>query len=85
MKHIDNIIAWFISIPVSIGIMLLAPSIIENVIRYGEEGMQFVEDFSDMRELGQEMYYFNFDPVTMIYMTDESYDYIHEMWNTCDK
>jgi hypothetical protein len=33
-----------------------------------------------MGELGQEVYYFNFDPVSMVYITDESYDHIRDLW-----
>jgi hypothetical protein len=80
MKLIDDCIATIMFIPVMIGIMILCPFIAENAVKYRDEAIQFVEDFNDIYELDQPIYYCNFDTATMIYITDESYDYILESW-----
>lgn len=73
------------TIPVVIIIMIIGPSIANNYIRYKDEAFQFAEDFEDICELAQPLYYFNFDTSTMIYITDESYDCIRGMWRYIDE
>jgi hypothetical protein len=80
MKLIDDCIESIMVIPVMIGIMIFCPFIAENSIKYRDEAIRFAEDFDDIYELDQPIYYFNFDTATMIYITDESYDYILESW-----
>jgi hypothetical protein len=81
---IEDIIAIPIGIFVGLIIAWLVPILCDDIIKYGAEAYQFAEDFEDIVELEQPLYYFNFDPTTMIYVTPESYDYIKAMWGVKD-
>ena len=86
--RIRDLISDFIGLIVGVIFFLIMFDIVRKMINdveeYYEEAVQFAEDFGDMIELGQPLYYFNFDPTSMVYVTPDNYEHVKAMWSVKD-